>query len=251
MKKFILVSALFTLSLSSWGGISIVSDLDDTIKITNSGDEIDGALNAAFSSKVFVGINELWMGMKMYTNEQHILSASPGVLRPKIVSTLKKHQIAYSSIILKNPLKKEDKFTYKVKMIEEIMKTNSDDFIFLGDDVGQDPEVYDFITTKYPNRVLVSYIRPVQNRALPKTIKPIFTNFDIALHEYKSARLSASWLEIIGERLIKSQNMGLIVPGFAFCPKDETHFKPQFSGLYSQTAKTIAQKVVSHCKTRN
>lgn len=250
MKNLIFCILLTLFSLSSWAGITIVSDLDDTIKITNSGDEIDGAVNAAFRSDVFVGMSELWMGMESYTNEQHILSASPTVLRLKIQSTLKKRQIGYTSIILKNYLIKEDKLTYKIRMIEELMKTNTDDFIFMGDDVGMDPEVYDHFIQKYPQRVLISYIRPVKNRAIPKSSKIFFTNFDIALHEYQSGRLSASWVETVADRLVETTKLSHIVPEFAHCPKDETHFKPQFKSDYAVQAKKIAQKVVDYCQTR-
>jgi len=249
LKKLFLFSTLI-LSFNLWAGVTIISDLDDTIKITNSGDEIDGALNAAFRSDVFVGMTELWTGLESYSNEQHILSASPGVLRLKIQTTLKKHQIDYTSIILKNPLKKEDKLTYKVRMIEEIMKTNNDDFVLIGDDVGQDPEVYDVIKQKYPQRVLASYIRPIKNREIPNSVQIYFTNFDIALNEYLAGRMSASWVETVASRLIKTQKLNFIVPEFAHCPQTDASFKQQYKTEYGELAQAIAKKLVSYCLTR-
>lgn len=248
--KNLLLSLLIFFSLSSWAGITIVSDLDDTIKITNSGDEIDGALNAAFRSDVFVGMTELWMGMESYTNEQHILSASPTVLRLKIQTTLKKRQIAYTSIILKNYLIKEDKLTYKIRMIEELMKKNTDDFIFMGDDVGQDPEVYDYFVTQYPERVLATYIRPVKNRSIPKSSQIFFTNFDLALSEYEAGRLSASWVETVSDKVISTSKLNHIIPEFAFCPKDDSYWKKQFKTDYAEIAKSIANRLVIYCQTR-
>lgn len=250
MKKSFLTILISLFSFSAWSGITVVSDLDDTIKITNSGDEIDGAVNAAFRSDVFVGISELWMGMESYTNEKHILSASPTVLRLKIQTTLKKRQISYDSIILKNPLINEDKLTYKIRMIEEIMKTNTDDFIFLGDDVGMDPEVYDYFVKKYPHKVLSVYIRPVKNRKIPDSAKIYYTNFDIALSEYEQGRMSASWVETVADRLVETTKLTHVIPEFAHCPEDETHWSSQYKSDYAEVAKFIATKIVEYCQNR-
>lgn len=251
MKKLIISLFILGLSFTSFAGITVISDLDDTLKITNSGDEIDGALNAAFRSDVFVGTTEFWMGLESYTNEQHILSASPTVLRLKIQTTLKKHQIDYTSIILKNYLVKEDKLTYKIRMILEVMKTNNDDFIFMGDDVGMDPEVYDYFAKNYPERVLAIYIRPIQNRNLPKSSQVIFTNFDLALSEYESGRMSASWTDEVGMRVLSSAKLNHIIPEFAHCPKSDSPWKKQYRSDYGEMAKSIAQKLVSYCQLRS
>src|SRR5688500_6098425 len=123
--KNLFFGLLVLLSLSTHAAITVVSDLDDTIKITNSSREIDGTINALFSNDVFTGMPELLLGMRTYADEFHVLSASPSVLRPKILSTFKKKQINVDSLILKGLFDRDDKLVYKVKELKKLIEKNS------------------------------------------------------------------------------------------------------------------------------
>jgi hypothetical protein len=249
MKNLIFIFAL-VLPLCSVASISIVSDLDDTIKITNSGDTVDGAINAALKSDVFTGMTEFFFGTQDYTSDLHILSASPRVLKLKIESTLKKRQIQYKSIILRNLTKNETKFDYKVAALKKLLDKSADDFIFIGDDVGQDPEAYAKIQELYPNRVLAIYIHVVNNRPDAAGTK-YWTTFDLFLREFEAGRMRPAWVEK-GIRLFQQEtNLEKILPSFANCPTTLSPWSWQESSFFGPESMLIALKLVSYCQARS
>ena len=249
MKKIIGFATLL-ISLTSYASISLISDLDDTIKITNSGDTLEGAMNAALKSDVFSGMTEFFMGSKYYANELYVLSASPTILRLKIETTLKKRQIDYHQLILRNPIDQQSKFTYKVQEIKKIMEQTSDDFIFLGDDVGQDPESYAEIKRLYPNRVLAIYIPVIKNREIPTGTK-YWTTLDLFLREYMAGRMSPGWLEKGLQVLSNEKDMEKIMPRFAHCPTNGAVWSWQAASDYALEAQGISKKIASYCQVRD
>jgi hypothetical protein len=249
MKKIIFILSL-CLSSHLLASISIVSDLDDTIKITNSGDTVEGAINAALKSDVFTGMTEFFMAAKLYTNELHVLSASPTILRTKITMTLNKRNIDFDSLILKDPLKNETKFDYKVREIKKILQQSSDDLILIGDDVGQDPESYAEIQRLYPNRILAIYIHSIKNRQIPSGHK-YWTTFDLFLREFTAERMSPGWLEKGIEILLQERELTKIVPLFAHCPTEVSIWTWQLSSIYSEEAAKMMSKITTYCKVRN
>ena len=248
--KNLIFALTFIFSLPLYASVSIVSDLDDTIKITNSDDTVDGAINAALKSDVFSGITEFFMGPKTYANELHVLSASPTVLRAKIQSTLKKRNIDYTSIILKNPAQRESKFDYKVKAIKQIMEKNPDDFILIGDDVGQDPEAYAEIQRQYPNRILAIYIHVIKNRKIESGYQ-YWTSFDLFLREFVSGRMTPGWLEHGYKTVFAERDFQKIIPGFAHCPKLDSVWSWQLGTMYAEEAMVLAKNIQKNCQARN
>lgn len=250
MKKlFFLFSVL--LSVHSFAGIQIISDLDDTIKITNSGSEVDGAINAAFTSYTFTGIPEFFEAADYYTNELHILSASPGILRAKILSTLKKNQIQITSLILKNPLKGQSKIDYKVAQMRKLIEKSTDDFILIGDDVGQDPEAYEKISQMFPGRVLRSYIHMIKGRPVPATVIKYWTSFDLFMQEFLARRMSTSWVQKASEMIVQETKMKMVFPDFAVCPTDASLWQWQTETIFIAEAQEAIQKIVTYCKVRS
>lgn len=246
MKTIIFLLSV-VLSFNTSASVSIVSDLDDTIKITNSGDTVDGAINAALKSDVFTGITEFFKGTKTYANELHVLTASPTVLRPKIQATLKKRNIEYTSIILKDPMIHQSKLDYKVKAIKAIMKKNPDDFILIGDDVGQDPEAYGEIQRLYPNRVLAIYIHVIKNRPIPSGLQ-YWTSFDLFLREFVSGRMTAGWVEQGLKTVLAEKDFQKIVPDFAHCPKGDVVWNWQTGTMYAEEAFILSAKIMKKCQ---
>jgi hypothetical protein len=233
----------FTLSAS----VSIVSDLDDTIKITNSGDTVDGAINAALKSDVFSGITEFFMGAKNYAQDLYVLSASPTVLRLKIQSTLSKRHIEFKKLILKNPADQESKFTYKVREINKIMSETSDDFLLIGDDVGQDPEVYAEIQRLHPQRVLAIYIHVINNREIPAGLR-YWTSFDLFLREFAAGRMAPGWVEKGIELMLTEKETQKIIPSFAHCPTTTGVWSWQQDSDYAPEALSISLKISQSCQ---
>ncbi|HXH31207.1 MAG TPA: phosphatase domain-containing protein [Bacteriovoracaceae bacterium] len=250
MKKYIL-SLLVLISLSSVeASISIVSDLDDTIKITNSGQQVDRTINAFFTGQVFTGIPEFYQGTRAYAGAVHVVSASPTVLRSKILTTLHKKNIKIDSLTLKSLVSRETKLVYKVKAITKIMEASSDDFILIGDDVGQDPEVYDALLQLYPNRILGSYIHVINGRKIPESSVPYYSTFDLLLREYAAGRMAKEAVEKGVELLKKESKMELIFPFFAQCPKTPAVWLWQVPTVFVTDALALTAKFNLHCLAR-
>lgn len=246
MKKLIL-TLLVLFSLNSFAGIIIVSDLDDTIKITNSGKEIDGTINAVFTKNVFILIPEFLKAAGEYSNELHVVSASPSILRNKIEETFKKYDIQVDSLSLKNPLIRSTKIEYKAAVIKKLIDSTTDDFIFLGDDIGQDPEVYDEMMRHYPDRVLASYIHVVQDRKIPNSQIPYWTTYDLFLREYLAGRMQKSHVKMAAEKLLTDVDMKFVIPGFADCPKTPMVWLWQLPTIFFSESRELSKKLNRYC----
>lgn len=229
--------------------LTIVSDLDDTIKITNSG-SLESTVNAVFTNRVFTGMPEFFHGASEYSSALHILSASPTILRGKIERSLESHHIDFESVILKNPLRSGSKFNYKVEKIKELMKGSSEEFIFLGDDVNQDPESYDAIKKLHPDRVRAIYIHQIRNRALPVSATPYWTSFDLTLREVMAGRMRPIWLDRLSQALHAEKKMWDIFPSFAECPSDSNTWSWEFTTPYKEMAMTLDKRFITYCQVR-
>lgn len=240
---------LFT-SLSAWSGISIVSDLDDTIKITNSGQEIEATINGLFSDKMFVGMPEFFKAARHYTNEVHVLTASPIFLKPLIQKAFREKGIETDSLITKMPFPIRSNLDYKVLELKKIFEKSSDDFILIGDDVGHDPEAYDILKKLYPNRVLAIYIHAIQGRSLPGSSFQYWTAFDIFLKEFLAGRMLKSSVSEAADLLFEEKDVELIFPKFAKCPQGPEVWAWQIKTPFVRDGLALAGKFSLYCLAR-
>lgn len=229
----------------------VVSDLDDTIKITNSGNEVDGAINAALTNKVFTGMPEFLQELSAYTQSLHILSASPTLLRRKIEKNLALHHIDYRELRLRNLLTEKVKLDYKVKYLIKLFQDNPHaQFILIGDDVGQDPEAYDEMMRHYPGRVVASYIHMIKNRSIASSHIKYWHSADLYLREYQGGRMGSSAVVQALRELMEETDMTLIIPDFAHCPKTPLVWSWQILTPFAQEAHAVAAKVNAHCRSK-
>jgi hypothetical protein len=229
-------------SFSLKAAISIVSDLDDTIKITQSSGEISDYVG----NRVFTGIPEFFKATKDYSEELHILSASPNFLRNKIESVLKKRGMAYQGLLLRANLT-EGKFSYKLKALKNILDNSRDDFILIGDDLGQDPEVYKAIKRLYPSRIVAIYIHAINGRPLVSGVTPYWTSFDLFLREYAEGRMRAGWIEFMLQKFMTSKNWHLIFPKKANCPTSSAVWGWQLATVFQPEAYELSKRFIDFC----
>lgn len=239
---FILLAIHLQLAFAS---VSVLSDLDDTIKITQA----NGQTSDIFTGKLYTGIEETLQEMSQQFSDLYILSASPTVLKPKIVSVLKKRNIIFKELILRSNIF-EDKFSYKLRKMIKMMESSQDDFILIGDDLGKDPEVYAEVTRLYPQRVLASYIHVVNGRTLPKGMIPYWTSFDLILKEYSSFRLAASSVERVIKALKEERNLLMIFPLKANCPTQPVVWEWQLQTIFMGEAFEFTQQYIKFCQLR-
>ncbi|CAF3393817.1 unnamed protein product [Rotaria socialis] len=146
-------------------GVSIISDIDDTIKFTN-------AINKTLLLKhtfydcfePITGMNELYQKWHEQKCQFHYVSANPWQLYPALRCFLAKYNFPMGTL----NLRKFDwnlKFfytigTHKMKTISEIISAYpSRKYIFVGDSGELDPEIYAKLYANYSQSIAHIYIR--------------------------------------------------------------------------------------------
>ncbi|MFN8671770.1 MAG: App1 family protein [Candidatus Sericytochromatia bacterium] len=156
--------------------ISIISDIDDTVKYTGVNHKIEMIKNVitgnSKTDKPYAGVSSLYKsilnGPKSSGVEcMHYVSGSPAQLYRRIHDFFEFQKFPEGSIDLKiNDTKLEEKsddtYEYKVTRIRKIMKTYPNKkFFCFGDTTQKDTEVYVTIKKEFPDRVLGIYINNV------------------------------------------------------------------------------------------
>ncbi|MFP5387256.1 MAG: phosphatase domain-containing protein [Bacteriovoracia bacterium] len=247
MKNLLIVALFF--SFNSFAGISIISDLDDTIKVTHSDDFTDSFGYGTSRRKVYLGMPELLEESRQYVNEVSVVTASPRILRFNVNRLLKKNKIKADRVVLNGNIRRPGHVEFKVKAIKKIMDSTTDQYILLGDDVGNDPEIYDEIIKLYPGRVLGSYIHVVNNRTVPESSITYFTTFELAVKEFLAGRLSKESVSRVSNAIMKEKDLEAVFPEFAHCPKDASPYAWLSKTDFASEASMLTEKLVTYCKT--
>ena len=250
MKTLTLLFCLFC-SLSLYARLVVVSDMDDTIKIINSGNEVEAARNVLTTNMVFTAIPSFYQELARYTDELHILSAGPSILKKKITKDMAIHGIEFHALELRKLTRWEDKLTHKVGYLVKLMKEYPEaQFILLGDDIGKDPEAYDEIIRHYPGRVLASYIHMINNRAIPASQTKYWLTTDIFVREFNAGRMPMAAVTYGFEQLMQEEELEMIIPDFAHCPKTSLAWSWQVLTPFAFEANKLVKKVTRHCTDR-
>lgn len=247
MKNYLLLTAL--LSFKSFAGIQIISDLDDTIKITNSGDLVESVGYATARKEVYAGIPEFLSGARAYVSGLHVISSSPEILQSKVVGLLEKQKIQFENIILNSNFNRPDHMEYKTGAIKKVLDATTDQFILMGDDVGDDPEIYDNIIKEYPDRILASYIHIVKNRSVPESAQKYITTYELALKEYQAGRLDEKVVKTVATKVMSDDDdFESVIPEFAYCPKELSAFSSLNDPKFNEENILIAGAIVWTCR---
>lgn len=156
-------------------GLSIISDIDDTVKISNVTDRrslLEHTFLLDFSA--VPDMAELYTDWSQHDVTLHFVSSSPWQLYAPLDEFLKRGDFPRSSLNLK-PVRFRDKTLFdlfkkgtetKPKVIEKILETYPGRrFILVGDSGEHDPEVYADLIRKHPDQILKIFIRNVSQEA--------------------------------------------------------------------------------------
>ncbi len=162
-------------------GVSIISDIDDTIKITEVYRGRKTMLINTFSRPLTAapGMSALYSKLNKSGTRFHYLSGSPWQLFPVLDEFLGFNSFPAGSFNMKefraNPSSPEfwdfiaSSSTEELKkgVIKELMTSYPDrQFILIGDSGERDPEVYGWAAGAFPDQVKEIYIRNVTREAL-------------------------------------------------------------------------------------
>lgn len=159
--------------LVSPGGYSIISDIDDTIKISQVGNSKQLFNNTFFSEfKAVEGMSPLYQEWSKIGASVHYVSSSPWHLYSPLLEFVEKNEFPWSSFDLKYVrLKDRSIFNFfksgtktKPSQIEPILlRFPKRKFVLFGDSGEHDPEVYSGLLRKYPQQIVKIFIRALEN----------------------------------------------------------------------------------------
>lgn len=185
--------------------LSIVSDIDDTVKYTGVNNKIQLVKNILLGNsktdKPYAGVSSLYKGIINGPKNNgvqcmHYVSGSPTQLYKRIKDFFTYQNFPEGSIDLKYSdtkleAKSSDVFEYKTGRIRNILKTYPNKkFILFGDTTQKDTETYVEMSREFPDRVLGIYINNVNK-------------FDQADPRFKDVKLTKNALEAAFDLLDK------------------------------------------------
>lgn len=154
-------------------GISVISDIDDTIKISGVRDKKTLLANTFLRPfEAVEGMVELYRRLAGRGAVFHYVSASPWQLYPSLTGFLSSEGFPTGDLYLRTFRLKDGSFfdfvrsseDYKFKTIESLMRAYPNRrFILVGDSTESDPEVYGRIAGEHPGqtaRVLIRMVPP-------------------------------------------------------------------------------------------
>lgn len=167
----------------------IISDVDDTILLSRSSNLIKKAqltfFNNARTRTPFAGVSVLYQALQAGSDgQQHnplfYVSSSPWNLYELLDHFCEVHEIPKGPFLLKDLGIDKDTFIknghgqHKVEQITTLFLLYPDiQFILIGDSGQKDPEIYEFMSRKYPDRIKAIYIRDVTSPKRDKEVHAI------------------------------------------------------------------------------
>jgi phosphatidate phosphatase APP1 len=255
MRIFVIFSfwLLLVQGLPRAEALTVVTDLDDTIKQTNVGSKFDAVCNGLLSIKPFGGMATLY---KMMTSNLVIVSGKPENLRDKVEKFVSLNQFQQAEAFLR-PSLFSDLADFKSGALENVLQREPGPFIFVGDDTQMDPEIMSKLKGRFGDKVLATYIRPIQFRKLPEGVSTFFHPFEIAANEWLAGRMSRSdLLKFARQTIVEMRSRpDLYYPKYAYCPSAKGFFNLKSvleSGdlAVERSAQTIIDMSVAYCLER-
>lgn len=245
MFKFVLGFLL----ISSAHATMVISDVDDTLKITNSGSATDATWNGFFEKHVFPGMPELYKAWSSEKTTIHFVTGSPGIVRKNIIAMLKNNKITYATLITR-PNLLESTYKFKMRAISRLMEASPlEQVVLIGDDVSHDHLVFRDLNEKFPGRVLASYIRPVKNRAGLEGQIPYVTAYDVVTNEVAEGRMGLLDYGVVMAAVLTGSKTRLF-PKFTWCPTElDGTTLPTESSTYLG-AQQVEDHIESICRGR-
>jgi len=235
---------------TSLAGVRVISDIDDTTKITNVGSPLLAIWNGLFSTRSFAGMPELYSAFAI---ERHYsfdyVTGAPEILENNVREFLKVNRFPKGGLHLRGPFER-DLRTYKKRKVLKILAAHpNDQFILIGDDTQHDFEVYDDIYKTMPDRIIAVYIRKITNRPLPPSAYPFLSAFDIAFTEYLMDRMTVDEISPTALGILAEPSDRRVFPRFSHCPPTRHYILNDPKIDKWKTA--ITERIQEICRVRN
>ena len=239
--------------LSTSHALTVISDIDDTVKISHVND-IGGAIAHAPLVQAFTGMSAVYQDLVStgVVNQFYYVSGSPEFLNAHLHRFISVNNFPSGPIVLKRFGDPSDIEAYKLQKIRAILNQITDKVILIGDDTQKDAATYAELSLEFPGRVDSIYIHRVTGNPLPREAsaagaKLFTTAADLAVELYKKQRLS---LQIVSDtaELLLNDPTDRMVSDFQACPSRETLLTvgdPSVDRLLNQ----VQSRVLELCNT--
>ena len=203
----------------------LLSDLDDTIKISHTQSKLVTVYRGLFRSSAFAGMAQLYGEILLCNpgSEFCVVSSSPPQIKKKIEFFLNKNGFPNARITLRDWIRQGSIVKYKLGVILKIVETSPHPVLLIGDDTEHDPEVFAHVAKRHPDKVAARYLRVVKGRELPDGSQGFFTAFDIACSELSAGRLENDSVLRIGEAVLRAEKNSRLIPWFSIAPSARTN----------------------------
>lgn len=200
----------------------IISDVDDTIKLTNVlATKPTIVFNGLFRETAFSGMSELYQEFSDPDTSIVYISGSPQAIRSRVKEFLEENEFPQKNQLILRSSVKEDIIEYKLESIRKMIRaTKPEKIILIGDDTEHDPEIYETIASEYSSKVDGIYIRAIQNRELPNVegLKNFFSPVEIATNELLKGNLAKDSVLKVARGFILQTNDSKLSISKRYCP---------------------------------
>lgn len=226
--KFKVIVATILLS-SAANGYTLITDVDDTIKITHVNSTVNSIIHFLGEGKAFAGMSVLYTRLLQFQQKTSplipanfkVYSGAPSIVGATIKDFLSDFLFPVPQSISYRSLG-ESTYDFKLRELQALFTNydvNKKGFVVLvGDDTEYDHLVYSKINSQFKLNARI-YIHRVRNITLPAGEVAYDTSLDIAALEAAEGRLSTQDFEaILPEFEYLTSNETVIVPE-EYCPK--------------------------------
>ncbi len=201
----------------------LISDLDDTIKISHTQSKLVTVYRGLFRSSAFAGMAQLYTDL-LDTHPGSafsVVTSSPPQIRRKVEFFLSSNKFPGADLVLRDWMRQPSILKFKLgtilSLVEQAGKLERK-VILIGDDTEHDPEVFAHVAKRFPEHVAARYLRIVKGRELPEGSLGFFTAFDIACAELSAGRLGNEQVLRVGEAVLKAEKNSRLIPWFSLKP---------------------------------
>ncbi len=241
------------LTQSARANFQVISDNDDTLKITNALDTTAAGWNTFFSPAFFTGSTELFRSWARSGAQINIVSGGLSALSSFTTRDLNYNLIPFLGLY-ERPTLGITIYDFKLQTISILAKRNLDKYVLIGDDTQSDFDVYSQLRKNNSNRFVAAYIHKITGRTLPPNVQPYYTDFEVAVFENVAGRISDSDLSRSANAILNLTRVEYLFPKFAVCPKSIDELSPQYfeavaalKPTFKPTAMRVTTAIVDAC----
>ncbi len=216
-------------SSTAFSATRVISDLDDTIKVTYSNHEQQHVIRALFRREAFSGMAELYRALQANARADgwtgtslSILTASPIEIAFAAKDFTRLHSITENTeLLMREDALNEETEAFKKRKVSEVLTADVESrFVLIGDDTQFDAIVYTWALEQFPGRIDGVFIRRVNQGLSEEAVRALEakgafffqTAFELALEMARRGILPARDLEAVAHATIKTDSLNLLFP---------------------------------------